>query len=486
MGTSPRPERHHEPPARIDAVVLGESALARLRGGRPCNVLLLADADAADAMVELVRAMHGAAVVPVVLAAGQPGQSGMALRLPGATGDATSPPLPGGDAARGPLDAVFAAIAEGVLVTDAHGRITQANAALLRITGHAEAEVLGRDLDLLWSPKTDAGARRRLRECLDRGQGFAEVVASQRKGGAVFWNQFSLTPVFAESGELVQFVAVVRDVTEWQLLQDQFLHAQKMEAIDQLSGGVAHDFNNLLTIITGNIELLEDAGRVTPDIADRIHEISQAADRAVALTRQLLQFGRKPFRNERVLDLAEVVDSMGNMLRRIVGDGIRIEVRHQLRPAWVRVDQGRIEQVLMNLCANARDAMPDGGVLRIAVEPASTADIAGRGRTSGPAADFLDPGACVQLSVTDTGCGIPDEHKSRLFQPFFTTKGVGKGTGLGLATVGRVAREHGGACAVESEVGKGTRVLVWLPAVDATAVATESAAASAGDGSSGG
>jgi PAS domain S-box-containing protein len=466
METTPRQPDPQSPPRRFDAVVWGAAALDRLRRGEPCDVLLVAERPEAERTAEVLQACLGESGRPVVLAPVVPAPV----------------VLPSGPGGAGQLahEAALAALSEGVLVADADRRVTFANAALLRLTGYAASELLGGPLSFLWGEQSDLATVRHVERALAEARPYSAVVVAYRRDGATFWCQFTLAPVLDAAGSLVHVVAVVRDVTTSHLLEEQVRHAQKLEAIDQLSGGVAHDFNNLLTIITGNIELLEDSAPDTPDITDPLQEISRAAKRAAELTRQLLTFGRKQVRDMRVLDLGVVVDQMVTMLRRIVGDGIRIEVDHRVRPALVRADQGMMEQVVMNLCVNARDAMPGGGRLQISVEPASPADVTAGGRTLGTAPAALASERLLRLSVADTGGGIPIDTRERIFEPFFTTKGEGKGTGLGLATVCSIARLHGGACALESEVGRGTRVFVWLPAVESEAAVDEQRAPSGG------
>jgi signal transduction histidine kinase/CheY-like chemotaxis protein len=241
-------------------------------------------------------------------------------------------------------------------------------------------------------------------------------------------------------------------------LHEQFLQAQKMESIGQLAGGVAHDFNNILTVIQGHASMLRSKTSLSEDVKGSVNQILLAAERATNLTRQLLTFSRKQVTQLRVLDLNEVVGNLTKMLKHILRADVSLQVGYGSKAFLVRADAGMMEQVLMNLAINARDAMPGGGRLII-----STSD-----ECIGPEYVQLNPQASVGdyvcLSVTDTGEGIPPENLARIFEPFFTTKPVGQGTGLGLATVYGIVRQHNGWITVYSEVGKGTVFRIYLPA----------------------
>lgn len=259
-----------------------------------------------------------------------------------------------------------------------------------------------------------------------------------------------------------------RDITEQKQLEEQLRQAQKMEAIGQLAGGVAHDFNNILMVINGYAALLASAN-LPESAAHSAREIQKAADRAARLTRQLLAFSRRQLMQLSCLDLNEIVGNLSRMLGRILGENIRLQINPAPRPAYVRADAGMIEQVLMNLAVNARDAMPGGGSLRIWIEFSPKSPWPSDPPEAGAAAEM------VCLTVSDSGTGIAPEHLPRLFEPFFTTKEAGKGTGLGLATVYGIIKQHQGAIDVESEPGRGARFRVWLPAAAEPGAATERA-----------
>ena len=249
-----------------------------------------------------------------------------------------------------------------------------------------------------------------------------------------------------------------RDITRQRSIEAQLLQAQKMEAVGRLAGGVAHDFNNLLTVIFGVATLLGRKVEPSGAVAEGLGEILRTSERATALTKQLLAFSRQqPFRPS-VVNLAQVVHDAEELLRRVLGETIALTIGIATADARVIADSSQLDQVLLNLTVNARDAMPDGGTLVIEV---STIDIGAdesRARSSS-----LAPGRYVQLAVRDTGHGIPLEHRAKIFEPFFTTKQVGRGSGLGLPTVLGIAQQSGGDVWVESEVGRGTTVIVVLP-----------------------
>ena len=259
-----------------------------------------------------------------------------------------------------------------------------------------------------------------------------------------------------ETGRGVRLVGVTTDVTENHLLEAQLRQAQKMEAVGQLAGGVAHDFNNMLTAILGYCRFLEDSVESETQRAD-VHEIMKAADRATGLTRQLLAFSRSQVFETVVLDLNSVVAEVARMLQRLVGEDVSLETSLIADPALVRSDRGQIEQVLMNLVVNARDAMPDGGLIRIETANVSAAEITLAALADSSATDYV----CIR--VRDSGTGMSEETKRRMFEPFFTTKERGRGTGLGLATAYGIVRQSSGDIAVESTLGKGTTFHIYLP-----------------------
>ena len=260
-------------------------------------------------------------------------------------------------------------------------------------------------------------------------------------------------------GFWVRTWGITRDVTERLQLEEQLRNAQQLEAVGRLAGGIAHDFNNILSIIMGHGELLLATANLDADGRNGVDQIRRAADRAASLTQQLLAFSRKQVLQPRVLDLNETVSSVQKMLTRVIGEDIELIANLSASPMTVRADPGQLEQVLMNLAVNARDAMPQGGKItmetsQVTIEPEEARD------------PDLPPGRYVVLRVTDTGLGMDQVTLSHVFEPFFTTKPMGKGTGLGLATVYGIVKQSGGSIQVESEADRGTGFRIYLPAVD--------------------
>jgi len=266
-------------------------------------------------------------------------------------------------------------------------------------------------------------------------------------------------PLRSPRGELIGVIGVALDVTERKHLSDQLRQSQKMQAIGELAGGVAHDFNNLLMVVKGHAQLLIERMPKDPTLHHSVQQMEKAADRAASLTRQLLAFSRKQVLQPRVLDMNDVVGGMIKMFSRVIGANIEMAFVPGANLGRAKADPGQIEQVLLNLVVNARDAMPDGG--RLTIETANVQ--LDRGYAAGHAT--VEPGPYVMLTVTDTGCGMDAQTQSRIFEPFFTTKEAGKGTGLGLATVYGVVKQSGGYIWVYSEVGCGTTFKIYLPQV---------------------
>jgi two-component system cell cycle sensor histidine kinase/response regulator CckA len=261
------------------------------------------------------------------------------------------------------------------------------------------------------------------------------------------------------AGRAVHLV-VAQDIGERHQLEEQLRQAQKMEAVGRLAGGVAHDFNNLLMVIKGHTELLLNALASSDHVTRKVEQIDRAADRAASLTRQLLAFSRMQVLQPRVIDINDVVEEMGKLIPRLIGEDVELVLRTAPGLGAIRADASQMEQVLMNLAVNARDAMPNGG--RLLIETAN----AELDRAYSSTRPVVEPGRYVLLAVSDTGVGMDQETQARIFEPFFTTKEQGKGTGLGLSTVYGVVKQSGGFIWVYSEVGKGTSFKIYLPRVD--------------------
>ncbi len=282
------------------------------------------------------------------------------------------------------------------------------------------------------------------------------VNENRTKDGRTITCEWFNTPLLTDDGRFGGLLCLGRDVTEQRSLEAQLRQAQKMEAVGQLAGGVAHDFNNLLTIINGYGTLLAERFPQGDPTRELLGQIVAAGDRAAGLTRQLLAFSRKAIIEPRILDLKAVVTDVDKMLRRIIGEDIQLTVVTEPAVGTVKVDPGQIEQVIVNLVVNARDAMPRGGKLTIELHNAELDEAYARDHLG------AQPGPHVLLAVSDTGSGMDRETMARIFDPFFSTKGE-KGTGLGLATVHGIVKQSGGHVAVYSEVGHGTTFKVYLP-----------------------
>jgi PAS domain S-box-containing protein len=362
------------------------------------------------------------------------------------------------------LERAVRAVSQGILITDAFAPdhpIIYASPGFERLSGYSAADVMGRNCRLLQGADTDPASLSSLRSAIREGRDCAVDLLNYRKDGTTFWNHLALSPVRDAEGHVVNFVGVQTDVTERRLLESQFRQAQKMEAVGRLAGGVAHDFNNLLSVILSYGDMLLADMKPGEPMRDDIEEIHKAGKRATDLTRQLLMFSRQQVLAPKVLDLNDVLTSMDKMLQRILGADVDLVSLPTQPLGRVRADPSGIEQVIMNLVVNARDAMPTGGKLTM-----ETANVV-LDQAYAAAHLGVKPGPHVMLAVTDTGIGIDQATLARIFEPFFTTKVSGKGTGLGLSTVFGVVQQSGGSVWVYSEVGRGTTFKVYLPRVDA-------------------
>ena len=347
--------------------------------------------------------------------------------------------------------------AETIVITDPDGTILYANPAFEKSTGYTCAEAIGQNPRVLKSGKQDAKFYRAMWDTLKRGEAWEGRFINRRKDGTIYEEEATISPVKDANGKVINYVAVKRDVTREMQLEAQVRQKQKMEAIGTLAGGVAHDFNNILAIIQIQASLLKSVGALSSEQTKLADEIGATVTRAADLTRQLLLFSRKEELQPRELDLNQAVTDLAKMLRRMLTENIGVDLKLAGQPMFVHADPGMMNQVLMNLAANARDAMPAGGQLVI-----ETAGVEFDEDSAAQSASAR-PGSFVRLSVSDSGGGIAPEVLSKIFEPFFTTKGVGKGTGLGLATVFGIVQQHQGWINVYSEVGKGTTFKIYLP-----------------------
>jgi two-component system cell cycle sensor histidine kinase/response regulator CckA len=371
------------------------------------------------------------------------------------------------EAERKRLMAAIEQAGEAIVMTDAQGIIQFVNPAFERTTGYSRKEAVGQNPRILKSGEHDELFYRNLWDTISGGRTWAGRMVNKRKDGTLYTEETTISPVRDASGRIVNYVAVKRDITENLRLAAQFQQSQKMEAMGRLAGGVAHDFNNMLGVILGYAELaLCQVDPAQPLHAD-LEEILKAANRSTDITRQLLAFDRKQTIIPVVLDLNQTVESMLKMLRRLIGEDIDLAWLPEVGVCPINMDPVQVDQILVNLCVNARDAIADVG--KVAIETGNAvfdetycADHAG----------FV-AGEYVLLAVSDDGCGIDKEILDRIFEPFFTSKGVGQGTGLGLFTVYGIVKQNNGFINVYSEPGKGTTFRIYLPRYAGQAVVTQ-------------
>lgn len=346
------------------------------------------------------------------------------------------------------LTKVVEQVDESILVTDREARVLWVNPAFERTTGYDREEAVGRNPRFLKSGRQDAAFYEAMWSTLLAGEAWRGRLTNRRRDGSLVEVDATISPLRDLAGTVRHYVAVERDVTRETALQRQLERSQRVEALGRMAGGIAHDFNNLLGVIRGYAELLLRYPQGAAEREEGLEEIVRAADRGARLTSQLLAFGRRQLLRPDAVDLSSALAEMEPMLRRILGEEVALELRAP-EGLWARVDPSRLEQVVLNLVTNARDAMPAGGRMTIEARPG-------------------DPGAgaggAVMLRFVDTGAGMAPEVLAHLFEPFFTTKAEGKGTGLGLATVYGIVVQSGGSVTVDSAPGCGTTFEVALPA----------------------
>ncbi len=333
-------------------------------------------------------------------------------------------------------------VAEGIFFTDPtlpDNPVVYVNPAFERITGYKSVDIQGRNWEILNGPNEDHLMLKRIQQAIQNSEPCTAELLNYRASGETFWGSLSITPLFDFAGRVTHFVGVLSDITRRRALEEQLRQSQKMDALGRLAGGIAHDFNNILTVILGNTELaLDELPSDNRRLTDLIHEVGEAARRAAELTKQVLVFSRKQAVEPKCLSLNRIITSLDKLLGRLIGADVELAIKLSSNLGWIKADAGQLEQVLMNLAVNARDAMPNGGTLIIET---TNLDF-----NYGLTAAFpeLPPGSYVKLSVTDSGCGMSADVLSRVFEPFFTTKLPGQGTGMGLATVFGIVKQSGG------------------------------------------
>jgi two-component system, cell cycle sensor histidine kinase and response regulator CckA len=354
----------------------------------------------------------------------------------------------------------------GAFICHADGRLVACNPAFARMFGFDKlADAVGSDIFALF---IDTTARETLTARLRRERRLQDIEQEmRRRDGRAVHVLANIIGAFDANNDLVGINGYVIDTTDRKKLEAQLLQSQKMEAVGQLAGGVAHDFNNLLTGIIGYTDLLLMDGKLDEETCASLQEIRGAGSRAAALTRQLLAFSRRQLLQPRLIDLNALITDVENMLRRLIGEDIVLEITLAGDLGRIKADRSQIEQVVMNLAVNARDAMPRGGRLTIA-----TANVM-LDEQHAAAQIGVVPGDYVRLTVADTGCGMDPEVQARIFEPFFTTKAVGKGTGLGLSTVYGIIKQSNGHISLTSERGAWALFTIYLPRAAAVASATD-------------
>lgn len=358
-----------------------------------------------------------------------------------------------------------------IYMLDVDGHVASWNPGAQRFKGYTAPEILGEHFSRFYTPEDQTAGlpARVLQTAADEGRFEAEGWRV-RKDGTRFWAHVIVDAIYDERGGLIGFAKVTRDLTERRLAaqalaqtKEELLQSQKMEAIGRLTGGVAHDFNNLLMAITGSLELLRKRIPDDPKLTKLIDNAMQGAQRGASLTQRMLAFARRQELRPDLVDIGQLISNMTDLLSRSLGPTIEIETYTVGPLSRVLIDANQLELAILNLAVNAKDAMPEGGRLLITTREEQLS------QQKGP----LAPGRYITLSLNDNGTGMDAETLSHATEPFFTTKGVGKGTGLGLAMVRGLTEQSGGTVMLESEVGKGTTITLWLPEAqhDATIIA---------------
>jgi PAS domain S-box-containing protein len=330
-----------------------------------------------------------------------------------------------------------------------------ANPAFYHLTGFSAEEVIGKSPALMYGPRTRQEELDVIRAALERDETFVGELWRYRRDGTAYLSESNINYVRDAAGKVTHVVSTHRDVTERREMEEQLRHSQKMEAVGRLAGGMAHDFNNMLAVISGYTELL--SLRLPAEAKERgaLREIARATERATDLTRRLLAFSRKQVVSAPVADVGQLVLKLEDLLQRLIGEDVLLTVDAQPGIGGVTLDADQLEQVLINLAVNARDAMPEGGNLRIQVERQNVSRSATR--------NGVAPGKYLLITVSDTGTGMDAATQARAFEPFFTTKEAGRGTGLGLPMVYGCVRQHHGFVELESAPGDGATFRIYLP-----------------------
>jgi PAS domain S-box-containing protein len=344
-----------------------------------------------------------------------------------------------------------------VAITDIKGNLEYVNPKFSRLTGYTLEEVIGKNPRILQSGETPEDDYKRLWAATSKGLEWRGTFCNKKKNGELYWEEAAISPIRDNKGKITHYLKVAEDITERKKLEDQLVQAQKLEAVGRLAGGVAHDFNNLLTVISGYSELVLAGLSQQDPLRKDVYEIKKAGERAALLTEQLLAFSRKKLLQPKVFDLNRVIKHLLKMVKRLIGEDIEIITFLDNDLVRIKADPGQIEQVIVNIAVNARDAMPEGGKLTI-----ETANVY-LDKSFVILHPELKQGLYITLSVSDTGTGMDRETLDHIFDPFYTTKEQGKGTGLGLSMAYGIITQSGGAILTESKPGQGTVFKIYLP-----------------------
>jgi PAS domain S-box-containing protein len=353
-----------------------------------------------------------------------------------------------------------------IYMLDVGGYVVSWNSGAKRIKGYEADEVIGRHFQMFYTKEDQAADKpmRGLRTAAREGRLETEGWR-QRKDGSRFWANVIIDAIHSNN-EIIGYAKITRDITQRRAAEEKLRHTQKMEAVGQFTGGAAHDFNNLLMAVLGSLEILRRRLPDDPKLLSLLDNAVLGAKRGTTLTQRMLAFARRQELKTEVVELAELIKNVNALMERSLGPAVSIDLHFPPYPIYVRTDPNQLETALLNLVVNARDAMPEGGTITVSVRQEQTT---ASHRTG------LEPGSYACLSVVDTGTGMDEATLSRATEPFFTTKGVGKGTGLGLSTVEGLAGQSGGKLMVQSRVGIGTTVEIWLPVASAVTARDQTA-----------
>ncbi|MDD2365303.1 MAG: PAS domain S-box protein [Desulfuromonadaceae bacterium] len=349
-----------------------------------------------------------------------------------------------------------------IIITDTNGIIEYVNPHFTKLTGYNLEESVGQRTSILKTGETSNSEYRQLWETILNGGEWRGEFHNRKKNGELYWEQALIAPIRDNNDKISHFIAIKEDITERKQLEGQLRHAQKMDAIGQLAGGIAHDFNNILTAIVGYASIMQLKLPDDSPLRKNAEQITVTAERGAALTQGLLAFSRKQSSNPVIVDLNEIINRVHQLLLRLISEDIHLEINLDQESLPILADSGQIEQVLMNLATNARDAMPQGGSIVVATEfvTLDSEFVLARG--------FGKPGRYALLTCKDSGDGIDPETVKHIFEPFYTTKEMGKGTGLGLSIVYGIIKKHNGYILCHSTPGLGTIFQVYLPLLDST------------------